>query len=335
MGDLSRPQLAVYAAAALAIVLIGARYLHESRPTEPAGGGRPVPVRVSNADGGWAVVQVADEVHHPGVYRLRSSERVDDAVRMAGGATPRADLSGVNLAAKVEDGRQVIVPPRGQGAPGAGTAPGTAASAAGGRRDDGRAAQPQHRHRRAARPARRGRTGHRAQDHRLPPAARRVPLGLRARSGAGHRPEADGRAQGPPADLIAGLVRAGGSAAAAAAVAVRAHPRHLVIACLVAGLLAFGSRAVVLAAAALAAALGGRRTALGPVAAAVVLAGALVARARVHALDRTALEPLLGHEVTLSATLLERPRRGAFGTRSALVALASGRGRGERVVLRL
>ena len=37
-----------------------------------------------------------------------------------------------------------------------------------------------------------------------------------------------------------------------------------------------------------------------------------------HALDRTALEPLLGHEVTLSATLLERPRRGAFGTRSAL-----------------
>jgi competence protein ComEA len=131
MGDLSRPQLAVYGAAALAIVLIGARYLHESRPTEPAGGGRPVPVRVSSADGGWAVVQVAGEVHRPGVYRLRSSERVDDAVRMAGGATPRADLSGVNLAAKVEDGRQVIVPPRGQGAPGAGTAPGTTASAAG------------------------------------------------------------------------------------------------------------------------------------------------------------------------------------------------------------
>lgn len=132
MGNLSRPQLAVYAAAALAIVLIGARYLHESRPAEPSPGGRPVPVRVSSADGGWAVVQVAGEVHHPGVYRLRSSERVDDAVRMAGGATSRADLSGVNLAAKVEDGRQVIVPPRGQGASGAAPASGAGANAGAG-----------------------------------------------------------------------------------------------------------------------------------------------------------------------------------------------------------
>jgi competence protein ComEA len=135
MGELSRPQLAVYAAAALAIVLIGARYLRDSRPAERAAGDRPVPVRVAGADGGWAVVQVAGEVRRPGVYRLRSSERVDDAVRMAGGATSRADLSGVNLAAKVEDGRQVIVPRRGQadanaaaaaGATGAGAATGAA-----------------------------------------------------------------------------------------------------------------------------------------------------------------------------------------------------------------
>ena len=132
MGHLSRPQLAVYAAAALASVLIGARYLHESRPAEPAMGGRPVPVRMSSADGGWAVVQVAGEVRHPGVNRLRSSERVDDAVRMAGGATSRADLSGVNLAAKVEDGRQVIVPPRGQAAASASGAPGAVAGAAAG-----------------------------------------------------------------------------------------------------------------------------------------------------------------------------------------------------------
>jgi competence protein ComEC len=116
---------------------------------------------------------------------------------------------------------------------------------------------------------------------------------------------------------------------------VRAHPRHLLAACLVAGLLSFASAPVVLTAAALAAALGGRRTALGAGGAALVLSGALLAHARVDALDRTALEPLLGHEVTLSATLLERPRRGAFGTRFALAALASGRGRGERVVLRL
>src|SRR5919202_5457101 len=136
MGEVSRPQLAVYAAAALAIVLIGARYLRDTRPAEPAAGARPVPVRVGSADGSWAVVQVAGEVRRPGVYRLRSSERVDDAVRLAGGATSRADLSEVNLAAKVEDGRQVIVPRRGQaaasataaaGATGTGAATGAAA----------------------------------------------------------------------------------------------------------------------------------------------------------------------------------------------------------------
>jgi|SRR5215208_4274041 len=132
MGELSRPQLAVYAAAALAIVLIGARYLRQSRPPEPAVGGRPIPVRVGSADGGWAVVQVAGEVRHPGVYRLRSGERVDDAVRLAGGATARADLSGVNLAAKVEDGRQVIVPPRGAAGTSAGAAAGAATAAGAG-----------------------------------------------------------------------------------------------------------------------------------------------------------------------------------------------------------
>jgi competence protein ComEA len=80
---------------------------------------RPVQVRVDQAesgDAGWAVVQVAGEVRRPGVYRVRAGRRVDHAVRMAGGATARADLTGVNLAAKVEDGRQVIVPARGAAA---------------------------------------------------------------------------------------------------------------------------------------------------------------------------------------------------------------------------
>jgi competence protein ComEA len=43
---------------------------------------------------------------------MRPTARVDDAVGRAGGATRRADLSQVNLAAKVEDGRQVVVPER-------------------------------------------------------------------------------------------------------------------------------------------------------------------------------------------------------------------------------
>jgi competence protein ComEA len=142
---ITRPQLAVYAAAAVAVLLLGARYLS----TSSAAGGRAAgqtparaapakgaSVRVEAAGSGVAVVQVVGAVRRPGVYRLRSGRRVDDAVHQAGGATRRADLAGVNLAAKVSDGQQIIVPAAGaSGAPatgpagsaggtGAGTAPG-------------------------------------------------------------------------------------------------------------------------------------------------------------------------------------------------------------------
>ena len=59
---------------------------------------------------------------------MRPNARVDDAVGRAGGATGRADLSQVNLAAKVEDGRQVLVPEKVRAASGA--TPGTATAPA-------------------------------------------------------------------------------------------------------------------------------------------------------------------------------------------------------------
>jgi competence protein ComEA len=73
-------------------------------------------------------VHVAGAVRQPGLLRLPAGTRVATAVQRAGGAKPRADLSGVNLAAKLEDGQQVVVPVRGAvpGAPG-GAAPGAAA----------------------------------------------------------------------------------------------------------------------------------------------------------------------------------------------------------------
>jgi competence protein ComEA len=133
---MSRGQLAVYAAAAIAVALIGARYLRESHGGGGGSAGQThaVPVRVSGGGGaggdGWATVQVVGEVRRPGVFRLRAGDRVQDAVQRAGGATPRADLSGVNLAAKVEDGRQVVVPRRGA-APAGGAAVGAAAGGPG------------------------------------------------------------------------------------------------------------------------------------------------------------------------------------------------------------
>jgi competence protein ComEA len=111
MSDVPPRQIAAWGLALLAVVLLGAWYL--SRGGEPAAAA-PAAIKVQDSDagGGTVVVHVAGAVRDAGVYRLRAGARVNDALARAGGATPRADLSPVNLAAKVEDGRQVLVPRR-------------------------------------------------------------------------------------------------------------------------------------------------------------------------------------------------------------------------------
>ena len=135
MPTITRPQLAVYAAAAVAIALIGARYLHSAQPARAPAGAQRTPaasVTVGAGAGGSAIVQVVGAVHRPGVYRMSTEERVHDAVRRAGGATARADLAAINLAAKVNDGQQVVVPVRGASAAAAATGAGTGAAVPGG-----------------------------------------------------------------------------------------------------------------------------------------------------------------------------------------------------------
>ena len=126
MLDMPPRQLAAYGVALAAVVLLGAWHL--SRGGDPAPEAAPAAIKVEgDGDAERAVVvHVAGAVRRPGVYRMRASARVDDAVGRAGGATPRADLSQVNLAAQVEDGRQVLVPKRVAAAP-----PGGAAATAG------------------------------------------------------------------------------------------------------------------------------------------------------------------------------------------------------------
>src|SRR4051794_11970630 len=113
MPDLTPRQLALYGLALLSLVVLAAWYVAR-------GGGGAVPavaapaVHVGDEDsgGGRVIVHVAGAVRRPGVYRMRAGARVDDAVTRAGGPRRRADLSAVNLAARVEDGRQVLVPVR-------------------------------------------------------------------------------------------------------------------------------------------------------------------------------------------------------------------------------
>jgi competence protein ComEA len=118
MSDLTRPQLALCAVGLVVAAVLGLRQLGGGGGSAAEGGGegpRPVAtiaVQEDGGSGGRVVVHVAGAVRDPGVYRLPGDARVDDAVARAGGATRRADLGGLNLAAKLEDGRQVLVPER-------------------------------------------------------------------------------------------------------------------------------------------------------------------------------------------------------------------------------
>jgi competence protein ComEA len=125
--DTPRQTLALWAFGLVVVVFLGARYLHHGAAPKAA----PAPISVGETDGGAAgrvIVDVAGAVRRPGVYKLPASARVVDAIDRAGGARRRADLAAINLAAKVEDGRQVLVPLRGAAAAAAGGGGGSVAA---------------------------------------------------------------------------------------------------------------------------------------------------------------------------------------------------------------
>lgn len=72
------------------------------------------------------IVHVVGAVRRPGLYRLVEGSRVAEAVRRAGGATPKADVALINLAAPVADGAQIVVPSRVPARPSGGGEPGRA-----------------------------------------------------------------------------------------------------------------------------------------------------------------------------------------------------------------
>ena len=135
MPVLSRSQLATYALAAVIVVVLGMRFM-QGQARGGAGNAQAArtatPVKIERPAPTAAIVHVAGAVRHPGVYKLRDGDRVKDAVARAGGARAGADVNAINLAAKVADGQQVVVPRRGAMASAAGDAiAGTSAGEAG------------------------------------------------------------------------------------------------------------------------------------------------------------------------------------------------------------
>jgi competence protein ComEA len=112
--------------ALLVLVVAGKLLLRPSRPAVPP----PVRVaaRAATASSTTLFVNVVGAVRRPGLYRLKDGSRVADAVTRAGGPTPRAQIELLNLAARIADGEQIVVPRRGAlgavAAPGGGVAAG-------------------------------------------------------------------------------------------------------------------------------------------------------------------------------------------------------------------
>jgi len=135
---LDRKRLLAYAAIAVVVLAVGVRYLlaqhgvssttqgvvlsqpsaaASSSPASAAGGasaGAAASGQPSAAPD--LVVDICGAVARAGVYHLPAGARVCDLLTAAGGATAQAELSAVNLAAKLADGQQVAVPRRGQAA---------------------------------------------------------------------------------------------------------------------------------------------------------------------------------------------------------------------------
>ena len=126
---LQRRRLLLAAAGSLALILLAGRFVLGAGTTTVAPLPPPPPqgAGVTGLPAARVVVDVVGAVRRPGLYRLEQGTRIADAVARAGGATGKADLSMVNLAAPLADGEQVVVPKRGP----AGAAAGAGAAGAG------------------------------------------------------------------------------------------------------------------------------------------------------------------------------------------------------------
>ncbi len=141
MPPLPRSTLIGYALLAVVVVVVGGRWLtsHTGPSTATGapqsnfpGSASVSPLQITRAPVVAPVVDVTGAVRRPGVYRLAAGARVRDALARAGGTTRGADAAAVNLAAKLADGQQIVIPKAAAAAPACGAAATTGTAPASG-----------------------------------------------------------------------------------------------------------------------------------------------------------------------------------------------------------
>ena len=121
----------------LFVVLLGVFTVIGSNSVAAASGEQRIPVATPStaSTAGIALtlpqvyVHVVGEVKRPGLYVVSNDARLVDAIALAGGFTPKAEQSSVNLARALTDGEQIFVLSRAAAGSTAGSGAGSIGSA--------------------------------------------------------------------------------------------------------------------------------------------------------------------------------------------------------------
>lgn len=101
------------AGAIVLLLLIGAGWFFSNQQSRDIVESKLIPVnnqKTNEERQRKLFVHTAGQVNSPGLYELVEGRRVMDAIKLAGGPAPNADLDAINLAEPVTDGMKITVP---------------------------------------------------------------------------------------------------------------------------------------------------------------------------------------------------------------------------------